>query len=321
VYIIEAKSVDDAYRQGMKLLEMIGNTRESRNGPVLEIPAPVVTQNSYPRRRVLTEHSRDANPFFHLFEAMWMLAGRRDVAWIAQYNKRMSSYSDDGEVFHGAYGHRWRSHFGKDQIEIVTRRLRTDPTDRRVVIQMWDPEADLDVASLDVPCNTTIYPRVVQTEGGSFLQMTVCCRSNDAIWGCHGSNAVHFSILQEYLASSIGVGVGRLYQLSNNYHAYHSVYGPLSSKPMIFSELRGDPRPLVDIPATFMYELRQWMEDPSDAFLYGNGFIGDVLVPMSNSWDAWKEKRLDQAMGYALRIGCPHWEVACCEWLARRAAK
>jgi hypothetical protein len=54
------------------------------------------------------------------------------------------------------------------------------------------------------------------------LDLTVCCRSNDAIWGAHGANAVHFSVLQEYLAARIGVGVGTMYQWSNNYHAYES---------------------------------------------------------------------------------------------------
>ena len=40
------------------------------------------------------------------------------------------------------------------------------------------------------------------------LQMTVHCRSNDIIWGTYGANAVHFSILQEYVAARIGVDLG-----------------------------------------------------------------------------------------------------------------
>jgi hypothetical protein len=50
--------------------------------------------------------------------------------------------------------------------------------------------------------------------------MTVTCRSNDAIWGAHGANAVHFSVLQEYVAAAVGVLVGPMVQLSNNYHIY-----------------------------------------------------------------------------------------------------
>jgi thymidylate synthase len=52
------------------------------------------------------------------------------------------------------------------------------------------------------------------------LDLTVLCRSNDVVWGAYGANAVHFSVLQEYLAGRIGVDVGVMYQFSNNYHGY-----------------------------------------------------------------------------------------------------
>ena len=32
------------------------------------------------------------------FMKRWMLAGRNDVKWIQNYNKRMNEYSDDGEI-------------------------------------------------------------------------------------------------------------------------------------------------------------------------------------------------------------------------------
>ena len=77
--------------------------------------------------------------------------------YVVKYNKRMKEYSDDGVVLHGAYGHRWREHFGGDQIEVVIQRLQADPNDRRCVVQMWDPLVDLNRAGVDVPCNTVIY--------------------------------------------------------------------------------------------------------------------------------------------------------------------
>jgi hypothetical protein len=47
---------------------------------VLVSQTPVVTCYSAPTQRVLFSPMRDANPFFHLMEALWMLAGRDDVA-------------------------------------------------------------------------------------------------------------------------------------------------------------------------------------------------------------------------------------------------
>jgi thymidylate synthase len=68
----------------------------------------------------------------------------------------------------------------------------------------------------DVPCNTNAFFRVTNGK----LDMMVNCRSNDIFWGAYGANAVHFSFLQEYVASSIGVEVGRYWQNSFNFHAY-----------------------------------------------------------------------------------------------------
>lgn len=83
--------------------------RPSRNGPVLMIDEPVIATYTHPRERVLFNSARDANPFFHLYEALWMLAGRNDVAPLAYYAKNIANYSDDGKTLNGAYGYRWRS--------------------------------------------------------------------------------------------------------------------------------------------------------------------------------------------------------------------
>ena len=53
--------------------------------------------------------------------------------------------------------------------------------------------------------------------------MTVCCRSNDIIWGTYGTNAVHFSMLQEYLAARLNAQLGVYRHISDSFHAYSSV--------------------------------------------------------------------------------------------------
>lgn len=224
MHVIPTNNVDEALQTGLQLLLRKGTQRDSRNGPVMVMRGPVTTIFLEPTHRVLRWPARDANPFFHLHEALWMLSGGHDVRSVSQYVKRMEDFSDDGESLHGAYGYRWRRKFGLDQLEIIISRLRDDPNDRRCVLQMWDARADLGVNTKDAPCNTHIY--FSRDERGD-LDMSVCCRSNDMIWGAYGANVVHFSVLQEFMASAIGCGLGSYWQISNNYHAYARVFEPL----------------------------------------------------------------------------------------------
>lgn len=228
---IGARNVNYALYAGASLLRRDGVERESRNGPVLLAPHPVTTVYERPEERVMLHPGRDANPFFHLFESLWMLAGRNDLAPLLPFVKNMANFSDDGGVTQpGAYGHRWRRHFAyagriQDQLAWTIQRLKADPNDRRVVIQMYDAQTDqwaADNGGRDIPCNLSALPSV-GTDGR--LNLTVYNRSNDMVWGAYGANAVHFSVLQEVLAAGVGVPVGRYYQVSNNFHGYLSTMG------------------------------------------------------------------------------------------------
>ena len=132
-----------------------------------------------------------------------MLAGRGDLASVEQFNKGMAKYSDDGKGLNGAYGWRWRGMFGFDQLTEVVNELSINPTSRRCVLAMYDPVWDMqdNPESLDIPCNTHIYFDCRHNK----LNMTVCCRSNDALWGAYGANAVHMSMLMEYIAAAVGL--------------------------------------------------------------------------------------------------------------------
>jgi hypothetical protein len=213
-------------------LHRFGVREESRNGDVLRELFPVTTVYLQPNERVCLHPWRDANPFFHLIESLWMIAGRDDLKTLTRYVSTFGQFSDDGETVPGAYGKRWRDWFhpadgvtgSADQLDEVVRQLRANPRDRRVVIQMWDAYVDPQrnrEGSKDVPCNLMALP--FETEGQ--LNLTVFCRSNDMVLGAYGANAVHFSFLLEYLAARVGLKVGRYYQVSNNFHAYVSNAG------------------------------------------------------------------------------------------------
>jgi thymidylate synthase len=222
MHIIHAKTPDEALCQALldaSRHSYLFSESQSRNGPVLRYKVPVTTVWSDPTNRILWNETRDANPFLHFIEAAWMLAGRNDLATVAKLTPQMASYSDDGHTLYGAYGYRWRHHFGFDQLQTIIEELRKNPETRRCVLQMWDGHEELKKAvtgGKDCCCNTAIYFDPLDGK----LNMTVTNRSNDTVWGAYGANVVHMSILHEYVAAQTGLQLGTYYQMSNNLHLY-----------------------------------------------------------------------------------------------------
>lgn len=322
--VISARNVSEALILGLRAVNDDGLLRDSRNGPVKVFEYPVTTIYKNPAERVLFYPERDANPYFHFMEGLWMIAGRNDVEWISRFNGSIVNYSDDGVTFHGAYGFRWRHHFGFDQLEVAAELLKRNPDDRRVVIGMWDPKVDLGRDGKDFPCNTAIKFRIVDGR----LDMTVENRSNDMIWGAYGANAVHFSMLQEYMAAKIGVDLGHYWQVSTNFHAYletmkkHSAL--LMDDPESSSYHTGlvEPFPMVQNIATWEQELKMFMAEGDGAVGYTEPFFKRVAIPILQSHREFKNKDLETALAIA-RANCiaTDWSLAIVEYLERRIAR
>ena len=326
--MIMGRGVNANFHESIRQIRMIGKEQSSRAGDVMVAPHPVMTITTQPRHRVLLCPTRDANPFFHIYEALWMLAGSNDAKLLDRFVRDFSSrFSGDDGIQHAAYGYRWRKLWHFDQLEETVSRLRKDHLDRRVVITMWDPVADYQTAAdnpaaqRDVPCNTQIYLRIVDEH----LDMTVTCRSNDIIWGAMGSNIVHFSVLQEWLAAMIGVGVGRLYQLSNNWHAYREVLDRQAS-----TQHWSD--------ADFMRTTELCTPDTATAFLsdcedllhvsgreirehFRTEWFRRTLVPMMQAHNFYREGDMTSARQRALQVDAPDWSRAAVEWLERRTSE
>ena len=340
--VIQGRNVNDVWHDAKQIMKEHGVPRESRNGPVLEVAEPVTSCYFAPQERVLFDPVRDANPFFHIFESLWMLQGRNDAEWICQFLPRFNQYSDDGKTFHGAYGYRWRHHFdGRDQLSEVISMLIEDNTNRRAVIGHWDVHTDLWSPELikqrgsvpkDLPCNSHIYLKVRD----GFLHMTVCNRSNDICLGCYGANVVHMSFLQEYLAGMIGVKVGPYHQVSDSWHAYLSTWEK-QHIPSAFEYLHWTkytkngpwPYPFMTHPthfdtdlATFMYNTEPGTGPRLDSPGYINPFFSEIAFPMYAAYLNWRQKDFKGAYRNLNRMpDNVDWQVAAREWLERREKK
>ena len=318
--IISARNVSEALILGLQAVNEEGLLRDSRNGPVKVFEYPVTTVYEKPDERVVFYPDRDANPYFHFMEGLWMIAGRNDVEWISRFNASIANYSDDGVTFHGAYGYRWRKHFGFDQIDIIAEQLRANPDDRRIVLQMWDPKVDLARGGKDFPCNTAIKFRIVDGR----LDMTVENRSNDMIWGAYGANAVHFSMLQEYMAAKIGVSLGHYWQVSTNFHSYMDTLKKHSalllekpSSPYHIGEV--EPFPMVQDINAWDRELEMFMQEGDNAIGYTEPFFKRVVIPILQSHRAFKAKDYGRAASIVTE-NCiaKDWSLAIAEYATRR---
>jgi hypothetical protein len=265
-------------------------------------------------------------------EGMWMLQGREDVDFLVRYNKGMSAFSDNGATLNGAYGYRWRNFYRQDQLTVIINRLKKNPDDRRCVVAMWECDNDLDRNTLDTPCNTQIYFKIRNNK----LNMTVCCRSNDMIWGAYGANAVHFSMLQEYMAGRIGVDVGVYNQISDSFHVYVKLFKQMDEAmpdqdyyslkyPMIHNpyEEQVKPYPMVSEPDHFDEDLEKFFKfcyNSAEDYVYSNQFFTDVAIPMERAWQLHREDGQTQAAINLLDVLCKaeDWKVACIDWLQSR---
>jgi len=331
---IKVRDVEEAWEKLPQLVSQM-SPEKSRAGDVLVFPTPLTTIYTQPRRRVLHDPSRDANPFFHLFEAMWMLAGSNSSlpldVFVSDFGKRFAQ--NDGEV-HGAYGYRWHYH---NQLEKIVVRLRSNRHDRQCARQMWSEFefGDLSGDWRDRPCNTHVYFRVRDEK---ILDMTVCCRSNDAIWGAYGANVVHFSFLQEYVACRAGLGMGLYYQFSNNFHVYKDVYDKIQGqadqrKIWVRMSPYYSPIPLNLDDSSFtafhrelpdIVERVQHLVSSKQIFNgdhYENTFLRQVISPMLTVWSLHKNNEPILAIAATDKIIDSEWKYACSAWLLRRYVK
>lgn len=311
---ITGRNAPEAYTEAWWCWRGYPKTLEdSRNGPVEVFNAPVFLTIHDPVERVIFDPVRDANPFFHVMEFVWMLAGSNDANWLGQFNKRMLTYADDGRL-RGAYGWRWAN--PTDQIAGVIGLLRRDRGTRQAVISMWDPVYDgPEARTSDRPCNTHIYFR----SRAAFLDMTVCNRSNDLVWGMLGANVVHMTFLQELVALAAGFEVGRYQVFTNNLHVYKDVprHDELVATMQCYDpygEFR--PFPLLNGGETWE-DLREDCKD----LLTENGaknirtqWMVDVAWPMYRAYLSKTERN-----GWIQEIKADDWKRACEQWVARRS--
>ena len=300
---VKAYDIPEMYSEVLARMKVERAREDSRNGEVWTVQEPVTVTVRRPMYRVLVDEERNCNPFFHVMEFVWMMAGRKDADWIRQFNSRFKEYADEDGTIHGAYGYRWLRHNCMDQVSLAVAELLEDRNSRRAVLAMWDAGSDLHTEHNDLPCNTHIYLRRIDNS----LDMTVCNRSNDVVWGMCGANAVHMTMLHELIARAVGLRQGRYHVVTNNAHVYVETHGHLFKGFAEPEEVPGVPDPLLE-------SQERWTDFMADAVDFCNGKFGNLrTVWMSTTALPMYETYLNHEDHH--RIKCPQWQFAANKWL------
>jgi hypothetical protein len=149
---------------------------------------------------------------------------------------------------------------------------------------------------------------------------------------CYGANAVQFSILQEYLAARIGVGIGTYTQISNNYHLYLDM--DEKAKKVLAAPIDGsyahdvEITEFITVPTEFDNDLERFMYRTASSitsflnkYEYRNCFFHEVAEPMFWANRYWKQKDRQKALQCLAQMPpTSDWRLACYQWCQRRIA-
>ncbi|MFD9072278.1 thymidylate synthase, partial [Streptomyces lasiicapitis] len=191
-------SVEGAY---LALLRLASNSDQhiaARGNEAREVMG-VAFRLPDPRQRLPYLASRKANPVFQFAEALWYLAGRRDLAMIGYYAPSMRFDSPDGVNLGGsAYGNRLFNPTAGDYLspfDRVLELLRIEKDSKRGYLPVFSA-AELAIEdNLDMACLAGLH--LLVREGR--LHMVCHMRANDLDCGLL-SDVFSFTVIQEYAA-------------------------------------------------------------------------------------------------------------------------
>jgi len=221
--VVDGNSADQVWRRLVALVLDPNKSRSqaSRLTPTREV-LHVAISVSDPRQRWVVCRQPALNVAFALAEVVWIVNGRRDLAFLKFWNTKLPGYVGSEPKLHGAYGYRLRRHLELDQLERAYQALANESDTRQVVLQIWDSRIDIPnpngkPASKDIPCNVVSMPKI----RAGRLEWLQIVRSNDLFLGVP-YNLVQFTSLHEIMAGWLGVEVGTYNQISDSLHIYDS---------------------------------------------------------------------------------------------------
>ncbi|QOV40173.1 thymidylate synthase [Streptomyces ferrugineus] len=203
----EFTSVEGAYLALLRLATEDAEHHISARGNDAREVIGVGFRLTNPRQRLPYIAERKANPVFQFAEALWYLAGRRDLDMIGYYAPSMRASSVDGIRLGGsAYGHALFSTNGstkQSQFDQVMELLLTEPDSKRGYLPVFKAKELADHNNPDVACLAGLH--LLPRDG--HLHVVCNMRANDLDCGLL-SDVFSFTMIQEYAAIQLGLELG-----------------------------------------------------------------------------------------------------------------
>jgi thymidylate synthase len=210
----KGKTVDDLLRYGLQSIEKYGVPVKASKGRTKEITG-IILELTNPRARLSRTESR-GKLFSCIGELCWYLNGTNRTAFIIKYITAYKKFNEHGTIF-GGYGPRlFKSWKGVFQFKNVINLLKTRPTSRQAVLQLFDA-ADLAKPHKDIPCTCTLQFLIRRNQ----LDLIVYMRSNDIIKGLP-HDIFCFTMLQEIAARTLSVQLGVYKHCVGSLHLYET---------------------------------------------------------------------------------------------------
>jgi thymidylate synthase len=176
-------------------------------------------------RNILINDIRKPNYRFMVAEWLWILSGRNDVDFLADFVPRIRNYSDDGKTLYGAYGPRLIT-----QWDYIAKIFERDKYTRQAVAGIWTPNPP---ESADIPCTLNLQWLLREGQLHSIVNM----RSSDA-WLGLPYDFFTFSMLAMDLAADLGASSGSLQMNLGSSHLYEEDY--LKAEAVTMSSQRSE---------------------------------------------------------------------------------
>lgn len=148
-------------------------------------------------------------------EWQWYLSSDRRVKTLGEiYGKVPDIWNmmadENGEV-NSNYGWQWQR---EGQLDKVIEKLKSNPNTRHAAISIYDGK-EINRYTKDTPCTYAVQFTIIDDK----LNMSVYMRSND-LWFGFCNDQYQFSMLQQRVATELGIEVGWYYHHAHNMHLY-----------------------------------------------------------------------------------------------------
>ena len=235
MYQFIENNVNDLALTGFNLLNEHGIETETSKGYTKTLRY-VTTKLTNPLDRYLSLNGRNNSIAAAIAETFWVLSGSTIIdGWLSKFLHRAKLYSDDGYNWYRGYG---KMLYQNNQLAGVLKYLLDDANTRQAVLSIYDPNQESydsvknslgysnPLNAKDKSCNNLLYFSVDNKK----LNLTVCNRSNDVIYGAYSINLFEFTFIQEIVSAYLhycrkdrfSEELGDYVVFSNNYHLYLS---------------------------------------------------------------------------------------------------